>query len=156
MYGPNRCGQMQAEKIAAGVLNGDSQSAIAASIGMSQPTVSRAISKDVRVKRLIEDGVQVITDVLPKALDNIKYCVESFKNEMPKDYGKAELQMREFGFKASERVMSLVGLGDSHSQAPAIQQIFIQQNNNYFSPVVDRALSAAIVDIDPQDVATEA
>lgn len=140
------CGQMQKEIIAAGVIEGLPQSKIAAKIGMNQATVSRAINNDTHVKKLIEEGVQVLTNALPKAVGNLVHAANKFQDEMPKDYGKAELQMREFGYRSSERIMDLVGLGASHAQAPMIQKIFVQ-TNNFMTPIVNRAISMVIDDV---------
>jgi hypothetical protein len=139
-------GQMQKEEIAAGIVQGKSQDEIAATIGMNQCTVSRAL-KTKEVNALIEAGFKELSGSWSKAVSNVKTLVEDYDKPIPEKYGKKELQKKEHGFKASIKLLESMGIVPSNTQPIYIQQNFQQNNNTFISPIVSKAIDMAIQDV---------
>jgi hypothetical protein len=137
-------GQMQKEIIAAGVLQGKTDLQIAKEAQIDRSTVNRHRNKSVEVNALIEAGFKELSGSWSKAVKNVKVLVDDYDNPMPKEYSKKDLQKKEHGFKATMSLVESMGLVPSHSQPVYIQHIMVQQNNQFVSPVISRAIDQAI------------
>lgn len=148
-------GQMQKEEIAATMLTTGNQSEAARRIGMSPATVSIALRNDKELKAMIDAGFKELSGSWSKAIKNIKSVVDDYDTpiaELDGIQAKVALQRKEHGFKASERLIESMGLLPGTGQPTYIQNILVQNNNQYFSPLTEKALDQALNTIDAEIV----
>ena len=119
------------EAIAKALVGGQSQEAIAQSLGVSQPTISRFAKRE-DVKALIEHEQMSLAEVIPDAVDNVKALVR----EMP-DIPAKETKRRELSYKASTDVLKAVGLLPVPVQS---QTLIWNSQTTIVSPVIERLL----------------
>jgi transposase-like protein len=121
------------EQIAKALIAGESQTAIARTLGVSQSTISRLANKD-DVKALIErEGLRLL-EAVPQAVENLKALI----NEMP-NIPEKEVRRRELSFKASKKVLESVGLLNTLSPSPMFVNI-INAGTTIISPVIEKLL----------------
>ena len=131
------------------------------------------------VKALIERiQAELIETSVPIAADNIKHAVEKYKEPATtitvtdkkgntKELPYVDEQLREHGFKASQRLLESVGILPSHTPSVLIQQIFNQndpQIGQELGQLKEFLLSRygpddhngdLVIDVQPQDMVSE-
>lgn len=141
-------------------LIGMPQKDIGKKLGVSQTTVSRLLRDD-QVKAVIEKcKAELVERSYETAVNNVIGVIEDYEKPVQlDDKGRVkgdDFQRKEHGFKASLRVMESMGLIESRTQPAFVQNILVQNNNNqYFSPLTDRALSQAMTAIDAEIIDNE-
>jgi predicted transcriptional regulator len=114
---------------------GCSQEEIAATMGVSQSTVSRRLQSE-ELKALIEKvQFELMEETATVAKDNLVHAIKSYKTS------KEDPQLREHGFKATQRVLESMGILPTHTQSVFIQQIF-NDNRTQIAPVIRQVLDA--------------
>lgn len=121
---------------------------------ISPSTVSRHLKK-AEVKEMIRQCENAISLIAyPKATHNIIKAIEKYDPDKPVDgEDKSAMQIQEQGFRASLKIAEGIGLIPSNSMAPMVQQINVAGNAQIISPLVDRALSQAM--LEAQDTVVE-
>jgi hypothetical protein len=102
------------ETVAEAVAGGESQTALARKLGISQSTVSRMADKG-DVKAMIETESLKLLEVVPQAVKNLKTLVE----EMP-SIPSYEIRRQELSLKASNKVLESAGILNTPSPSPAV------------------------------------
>ena len=138
------------KQIAKALVGGESQTAIARTLGVSQSTISRLANRE-DIKPFIEQEQMKLVEVVPDALENIKELVREMK-DIPKDKTKR----RELSYKASHDVLKAVGLMPTPMQSPLIMNIYNDNRNLTLSPFMrelldrhDKELTGSTVGILP-------
>ncbi|MBU1209262.1 MAG: helix-turn-helix domain-containing protein [Proteobacteria bacterium] len=121
------------ETIAKAIAGGESQTAIAQTLGVSQSTISR-LAKREDVKALIDAESLNLLGVLPDAVENVKELVREMKNIPEK-----ETKRRELSYKASHDVLKAAGLMPTPVQSQVIQNIY-NDNRIHVHPVIEALL----------------
>ena len=104
---------------------GQSRRAVAAQLGTSSSSVQRAKQSAREIIEQIRDDL-IQTTATPAA-SNIKHAIQAYK---AKD---ADTQLREHGFKASNRMLETIGIYPAHTPSVLVQQI-IQGNAVQITP----------------------
>lgn len=127
---------------------------IAEQVGISTGQVSRLLRKQ-EVKEIIRECESAIAaQGYKKATENIVKVIQKYDPDKPVDgEDKAAMQIQEQGFRASLKIAEGIGLIPSNSMAPMVQQINVAGNAQIVSPLVDRALSQAM--LEAQDIVDE-
>ena len=120
------------------------------------------------VKALIERiQAELIETSVPIAADNIRHAVEQYKPQADLPSDQRDSQLREHGFKASQRLLESVGILPSHTPSVLIQQIFNQndpQIGQELGQLKEFLLSRygpddhngdLVIDVQPQDMVSE-
>lgn len=145
--------RMQKLVITTNAIAGLPQTEIAEKVGVSNATVCRYLQKE-KIKNIIEAAQsKIAARALKPALDNVVGLIQDYSKPIVDPESKYELQRKDHGFKASKMVLEsagLIGATPSHT----VNQVFVQNNQQYISPVVDRALEMAMKT--PQDVVIDA
>jgi hypothetical protein len=124
--------------------------AIGDKVGLSHQTISRALSKPGLDKLIDAARNEIINDLLPKSIDNVKFCVNGMQTSTDK-------QFKYFGYDISKEILKSVGLLASPTTSIQFQQIFNQQQV-IINPVIQRLLQDhdAIIDADfSEDLSTD-
>jgi len=110
--------------------HGETQTAIANSIGVSQPAISKFASTP-EIRELIRKEALKLVGNLPAATDNIRYLVEQMQ-------GSDDPKMKELGYKASLKVLETAGIVPGQPSS-YVFNTFID-NRTELSPVVEKLL----------------
>jgi transposase-like protein len=121
------------EKIAKALTAGESQTAIARTLGVSQSTISRLVNKG-DVKALIERESLRLLEAIPQAVENLKALV----NEMP-NIPKKEIKRLEPSLKATIKMLESAGMLNTPSPSPTFVNI-VNAGTTIISPVIERIL----------------
>jgi predicted XRE-type DNA-binding protein len=109
------------------------QREIAKEFGVSQQYVSVVNNKD-EARDIINSAHQrLVTKTLSKAVDNLDYAVQSYRKTKSK-------QLKDHGYKASEKVLESMGLLTSHAQS-IVHQTYIQQQTNVINPIINELIN---------------
>jgi len=119
--------------IAKAIAGGESQTAIARTVGASQSTISRLAKRD-DVRALIEAESLKLLEVLPDAVENFKRLVREMKNIHEK-----ETKRQELSYKASHDVLKAAGVMPTPVQSQVIQNIY-NDNRIQIHPLIEALL----------------
>ncbi len=106
--------------------NGETQTAIANSLGVSQAAISKFASNP-EIRELIRAEAVKLVGNLPVATDNIRHLIENMQ-------GSNDPKMKELGYKASLKVLETAGIIPGQSSS-YVFNTFID-NRQELSPVV--------------------
>jgi len=106
--------------------NGETQTAVAHSLGVSQAAISKFASNP-EVRELIRAEALKLIGNLPVATDNIRHLIENMQ-------GSNDPKMKELGYKASLKVLETAGIIPGQSSS-YVFNTFID-NRQELSPVV--------------------
>ena len=140
---------------------------IARQNGFHESTASRKLQKP-EIKALVERiQAELIKTSIPQAAENIRHAVEQYKPQAALPTNQRDSQLREHGFKASQRLLESVGILPSHTPSVLIQQIFNQndpQIGQELGQLKEFLLSRygpddhngdLVIDVQPQDMVSE-
>jgi hypothetical protein len=132
-------------KIAEARARGESLKSIGSQVGMSHVAVLKRASKD-EVRNIIEDlHEKLITESLGTAVSNIKHSIDQYKLHPVTDQDiKITLQLRDHGFKASQRLMETAGILPVNAPTTTYIQQINQQNNYQVSGAIGEILTAIV------------
>ncbi len=110
---------------------------IAKKIGCDPSTVYRNLS-DEKIRLKVEYCRNlIVNESYQKAAENVNNAIQEYSTT-------ADPIKKNHGYDASKRVLESIGVLPSHSQAPLVANILVQNNNQYISPIVDQVLSQAL------------
>ena len=121
-------------------------------VGIDHSTVGRKLNHP-EVKQYIESlHAQLISESLGTAAANIQMAVDQYRPQAELPADQRDGQLREHGFKASQRLLESVGILPSHAPSVMIQQIF--NGNTIVSQDLGKLLSGMFAGpvSDPVDV----
>ena len=131
-------------------LAGESVEKIGAATGFHHSTVSRTLNKPEIAAKIEALQERVANELFEQAVDNIKHAVEAYKQPQV----ILDPQLREHGFKLSQRIAESMGILPTQHQSILVQNVF-NQTNTISSPLVDQILAAhasgQVIDITPED-----
>lgn len=133
-------------------IEGKSQTEIAAILSVDPSTVSRNLSDESIKAKIAYCRNELVAKAYSKSVDNVVKVIEDYQTPAA---NKDELVRREHGFKASLRVMESMGLIESRTQPAFVQNILVQNNNQYISPLTEKALSQALTVVDAEIIDNE-
>lgn len=88
------------------------------------------------IQELIDTENKRFLESLPEAVDNIKFLIKDFRDEIGKE--NPNKQKVEYGFKGSVKALESAGIAPGVSSSVMIQNVFNQQN--LISPLIDGVL----------------
>ena len=119
--------------VAGKLVEGVAQRKIAKEVGLTQQAVSYIANKD-NVREIVERAhSKLINSTLSTAVANIDFAVNSYQKTK-------DSQLKEHGYKASEKVLEAAGLLSSHAQS-IVHQTYINQQTNVMNPVINDLIS---------------
>jgi len=97
---------------------GESLEKIGKATGVPLTTTARRLGRP--EMRAVVEAIQaeLIAETVPQAADNIRHAVMSYKEK------DSDAQLRDHGYKASQRVLEAVGVLASHTPSVLVQQIY--------------------------------
>jgi hypothetical protein len=124
---------------------------IATSNGLGHRSVAyRKLSRP-ELKEIVESIQEdFVSKSVPEAAENIVYAIKAYKDK------DSDTQLREHGFKASQRALEMVGILPSHTPSLYVQQIF-NHTDVHTSVEVNQLQSflssqmSQIIDVEPED-----
>ena len=129
------------------LIEGHTVAAVASAMDKNPMTIYRLMSDD-QIKQKIEYcRNELVNKAFAKSVDNVVRTIEDYQSPAADKDG---LMRREHGFKASLRVMESMGLIESRTQPAFVQNILVQNNNQYISALTERALSHAMTSVDAE------
>lgn len=119
------------ENVIKRLANGETQTAVAHSLGVSQAAISKFASNP-EVRELIRAEALKLVGNLPTATDNIRHLIENMQ-------GSNDPKMKELGYKASLKVLETAGIIPGQSSS-YVFNTFID-NRQELSPIVRELLA---------------
>jgi hypothetical protein len=80
-------------------------------VGVGKSTVQRRLQNPELKEAIEKIGAELLSCCVRTAADNIKYAIESYRAPWIKE----DSQLREHGFKASQRLLESIGIFPSHT-----------------------------------------
>ena len=130
-------------QIAEARAKGESLATIGNQVGMTKQSVAQRIDKD-EVRNIIQSlHESIITESLGTAVQNIKDVIRDYRLTPPDDQDvKLTIQLRDHGFKASQRLMETAGILPVNAPTTNYIQQINQQNNYQVNGAIGEILAA--------------
>ena len=110
--------------IAVARVNGATLRDIEPIVGLDHSNVGRKLNTE-QIKSLIDQlNHNLINTSLQTATENIQLAIDQYKPQAQAKPKDRDSQLREHGFKASQRILEAVGILPSHAPSVMIQNIY--------------------------------
>jgi hypothetical protein len=110
---------------------GQSRRDVAGRLGVGKSSVQRATQSAREIIEAIRDDL--IHTTAKTAADNIRHAIKAYKDKA------SDTQLREHGFKASNRMLETIGIYPAHAPSVLVQQI-IQGNAVQITPELAQSI----------------